>query len=383
MKSTPKKILSLFMSLLMLLSVTSGLTFTSFADDEIKTYGEFEYKTDGSDIYIYQYTGTDADVVIPSEIDGMKVTALGYPCYNGSIFDLEAKIKSVTIPETVTDVFVGAVINPCLKNIYVDENNASYCSEDGVVFNKDMTEIITFPSAKSGSYYEVPDSVTKIRAYAFCSNTLITEIKLPDSITEINDGAFSGCVALKSINIPNEVQHLGGGVFENCSSLESIEIPDGITEISGWLFTQCWSLKKVILPNTITSIGKYAFYTCINLEEINFPDSLAKIDFLTFAHCYALKNVTIPAGVTDIDLSAFNGCTSLPEFNVDENNSKYISVDGVLYSKDMTTLVAFPNDNPDDITKSAADINSDGKVTSAEARNILRFAARLANTIDG
>lgn len=226
MKSTPKKILSLFMSLLMLLSVTSGLTFTSFADDEIKTYGEFEYKTDGSDIYIYQYTGTDADVVIPSEIDGMKVTALGYPCHNGSIFDLEAKIRSVTIPETVTDVFVGAVINPFLKNIYVDENNAVYRSEDGVLFNKDMTEIITSPSAKSGSY-------------------------------------------------------------------------------------------------------------------------------------------------------------SLPEFNVDENNSNYISADGVLYSKDMTTLVAFPSGKSGDFTKSAADINSDGKVTSAEARNILRFAARLANTIDG
>lgn len=226
MKSIPKKILSLFLSLLMLLSVTSGLTFTSFADDEIKTYGEFEYKTDGSDIYIYQYTGTDADVVIPSEIDGMKVTVLGGYSHTNTIFDPEAKIRSVTIPETVTDVFVGAVINPFLKNIYVDENNAVYRSEDGVLFNKDMTEIITSPSAKSGSY-------------------------------------------------------------------------------------------------------------------------------------------------------------SLPEFNVDKNNSKYISVDGVLYSKDMTTLVAFPNGNPDDITKSAADINSDGKVTSAEARNILRFAARLAKTIDG
>lgn len=207
MKSTPKKILSLFMSLLMLLSVTSGLTFTSFADNTTRTYGDFEYTVlDDSTVSIKMYTGSDTDVVIPSEIDGMKVTALGYPYYS-LIFDPEAKIKSVTIPETVTDVFVGAVINPFLKNIYVDENNAVYRSEDGVLFNKDMTEIITFPSAKSGSYYEVPDSVTKIRAYAFCSNTLITEIKLPDSITEINDGAFSGCVALKSINIPNEVQH--------------------------------------------------------------------------------------------------------------------------------------------------------------------------------
>ena len=360
MKPTPKRILSLFMSLLTLLSVTSGLTFTSFADDEIKTYGDFEYKTDGSDIYIYQYTGTDADVVIPSEIDGMKVTALGCS-YHSLIFDPETKIRSVTIPETVTDVFVGAVINPCLKNIYVDENNASYRSEDGVLFNKDMTEIITYPSAKSGSYYEVPDSVTKIGAFAFCSNILIREIKLPDSITEIDDEAFGGCYLLKSINIPNGVKHLGAGVFENCFSLESMEIPDGITEISGWLFTQCWSLKKVILPDTITSIGEYTFYNCINLEEINFPGSLTKIDFLTFAHCYALKNVTIPAGVTDIDLSAFNGCTSLTEFNVDENNSNYISADGVLYSKDMTTLVAFPNGKSGDfvIPDSVTDIGSD------------------------
>lgn len=132
----------------MLLSVTSGLTFTSFADDEIKTYGDFQYTIDGSDIYIYKYTGTDTDVVIPSEIDGMKVTALGYPYYNITIFDSKAKIKSVTIPDTVTDVFVGAFINSCLKNIYVDENNTSYRSEDGILFNKDMTELVSHTRAR-------------------------------------------------------------------------------------------------------------------------------------------------------------------------------------------------------------------------------------------
>ena len=129
----------------------------------------------------------------------------------------------------------------------MEENNQSYCSEDGVLFNKDKTELIQYPSKKADKQYVIPSSVTSI-----------------------GDNAFYGCSSLTSIEIPSSVTSIGNGAFSRCSSLTSIEIPEGVTSIRNGAFSGCSSLTSIDIPNSVTSIGASAFSSCSKLTTINY-----------------------------------------------------------------------------------------------------------------
>ena len=94
--------------------------------------------------------------------------------------------------------------------------------------------------------------------------------------------------------------------------------------------------------HTVTEIDDSGFEFCRELKNITIPDSVDSIGVLAFAGCTSLKSVTIPDSVTFIDTSAFNACTSLPAIDVDSGNDNYQSIDGVVFSKDGTTLILCP-----------------------------------------
>ena len=106
----------------------------------------------------------------------------------------------------------------------------------------------------------------------------------------------------------------------------------------------------VEIPDTIedkpvTSIGMNAFSACESLTDITLPDSLKDIGSRAFNRCTSLKSVNIPQSVTSIYYTAFDNCTSLESFTVDENNTAYSSADGVLFNKDQTILMQYPQGN--------------------------------------
>ena len=107
---------------------------------------------------------------------------------------------------------------------------------------------------------------------------------------------------------------------------------------------------KVVIPETIEGyevkwISSYAFSSCKNITEITMPDSVTEIGEWAFSNCKNLTELTIPDGVTEIGDSAFLGCKSLTEITVSPDNKNYVSVDGVLFTKNMSTLVAYPAGN--------------------------------------
>ena len=120
------------------------------------------------------------------------------------------------------------------------------------------------------------------------------------------------------------VTSIGNNAFYGCSSLTSITIPEGVTEIGDYAFFYCSSLTSITIPEVVTSIGGGAFYDCSSLTSI-----------------------TIPEGVTEIGGAAFVGCSSLTSIDVALDNNSYTSINGVLFSKDKTILIKYPEGKKD------------------------------------
>lgn len=111
------------------------------------------------------------------------------------------------------------------------------------------------------------------------------------------------------------------------------------------MFCGCSSLASITIPDSVTSIGGGAFYGCSKLTDITIPNSVTSIGDTAFGDCRSLTSVTIPNSVTNIGISPFRSCTSLTDITVDSANENYSSIDGVLFNKEKTMLIQFPNGN--------------------------------------
>ena len=135
------------------------------------------------------------------------------------------------IGSSVTDIgFDTFAFCGSLMAITVNPDNSAYSSVDGILFNKNQSEIARYPQAKAGSYI-IPPSVATIGRGAFSYCLGVTKLTIPQTVTTIKDRAFEGCRSLTKLTIPNSVTTMGDYTFAGCSSLTSIAIGTGITRI--------------------------------------------------------------------------------------------------------------------------------------------------------
>ena len=238
-----------------------------------------------------------------------------------------------------------------LEEVQVDENNTVYASIDGVLFTKDISKLIYYPSGASRNVYNIPEGVISIQSAAFYDCNSLTSITLPDSVTSIGYGAFQSCTGLKSVTLSDSVTEIGGSAFYYCTNLASITIPNSVTEIGDYAFYECTSLESVTIPDSVTSIGDSAFYGCRGLTSVTIPDSVTSIGGYTFRDCRGLESVEIGNAVTNIGYYAFNCCTSLKSITIPDsvtsiNAEAFSDCDGlesIYIGKSLKTLSAlFP-----------------------------------------
>ena len=302
-------------------AMVEAFGFVENGGDKPVESNDFEYsELDDGTLEISRYTGVDAEVVIPSEIDGKKVTSIGRDAFSWC-----SSLSSITIPDGVTSIddyaFFGCT---SLTSIIIPDSVTSIgCyafahtkwlenmqKKDTLVV---VNGILIDGTASSGEV-SIPESVTSIGIHAFHECLGLTSITIPESVKSIGYSAFKGCTNLSSITIPNSVTSIGDSAFAFCKSLTSL--PDGITSIGDYAFESCHGLKNLTIPDGVTSIGKFAFQSCQGLESVIISDSVTSIGFDAFYHCSSLERVTIPESVTSIDIQAFYDCDSLERITI-------------------------------------------------------------------
>ena len=341
-----RKIIAIVTSVFMALTVCMIPTGFVAADDgtEVKCTEGIA----GGAIYFDPSTNTitkcDSAVtsaVIPSEIDGEPVTAIGYNAFR----ECDA-LTSVTIPDSVT---------------VIKEHAFDDCSN--------MTDVA------------IPGSVTSIGDSAFRECDALTSVTLPDGILSIGAMAFYSCDEITSIDIPKSVTTIGDEAFNCCNNLNSLtvnannsnystendvlfdkektlliqylrakrktsySIPDTVREIGYSAFYNSSNLKSIWLPNNLESIADKAFCGCSSLTGITIPNGVTAIGNEAFASCSKLLTVAIPDSVTSIGNDAFKPCKSLISITVGDNNEYYASDNGVLYDKKQKALLLYPSAN--------------------------------------
>jgi hypothetical protein len=237
---------------------------------EVLTFGDYKYTLleDGT-VEIVKYTGSDADIEIPGEINDAAVTSIGE-----EVFEHCETIKSIVIPDGVKTI-------------------GNYA----------------FSGCESIESLVIPDSVEFIDRGAFSYCTNLKSIKLPDGLKQIASLTFVECSNLDSVVIPDSVENISGEAFYGCSGLKSITLPKGLKKIGHGVFYACISLEDITIPEGVEQISGMAFSSCNNLENVVIPDSVKTIGEYSFSGCHNLKSITIPASVTEIGENAFEDVT--------------------------------------------------------------------------
>ena len=175
-------------------------------------------------------------------------------------------INDIELSENVEYIGLSAFDGMKIQNIEIAEGNKYYSDIDGILFNKDKTEIIFYPGKRNAKTYEIPSGVKKINDYAFHNASWLEKIEIPDGVTEIGDYAFN--VALKDIELPDSIKTIGEGAFSGTQNSEFI-IPEGVENVGNYAFSWCKQLKKITIPASVKSIGGNVFFST-ELEEIHF-----------------------------------------------------------------------------------------------------------------
>ena len=284
-------------------------------------------------------------------------------------FCYSRELEQITIPKNVKSIGAQAFNTYGeLTELNVQSGNKYFSSSEGVLFNKDKTTLIQYPSNKTGKSYKIPETVTEIGDHTFAYSKL-KEIDIPDSVEVIGERAFFSA-AIEEFNIPASVKEIRSWAFAGCGEVESfsvakankyycadandvlynkdmtvlmnfpaekdlesyiipngvvtiadhafdspglfnISIPDSVEYIEEYAFSNCYNLNQIELPADLKELGWGAFDYCENLKEIVLPDALDTIQFDTFRGCVSLKKVVLPKNLTTIEDYAFFGCDSL------------------------------------------------------------------------
>ncbi len=246
--------------------------------------------------------GTDKHITFPKEIDGIVVTELAEK------FTCTSNITSVKIMDTMLKP-EGLVWCETLEKVLVDDDSTRYTVIDGILYNKKVTELICYPSAKQDREYIAPKTVTEtyglqqmliknkfLKDVTFtgvvpdCSNTNIEKVKISGNIAYIPEGAFRGCKNLKTVEMGKKVDYIERDAFYSCTSLQNVKLSNNLRSIYGSAFKKT-KIKKVTIPKSVDYIGYDAFPSKTKIMKSSYLRKVVN-PWNKSQHCYKAYVIT-------------------------------------------------------------------------------------------
>ena len=221
-------------------------------------------------------------------------------------------IQHITIPSSVTSLHKASLRGmEYLEEIIVKEDNLNYASVDGVLYNKDLTILMQYPSHKTDAEYSVLNGTLTINEEAFWHNDTskyfginLKVINIPESVINFELLKYPSSIrfcCLETINIA-----------ESNATYSSV---DGVVFDKGRTTLYCYPVakedKSYTIPETVTSLGQYSFKENALLTEVAISNGVTALSAYTFYECTALTSVTIPSSVTSINSNAFYNCKNI------------------------------------------------------------------------
>lgn len=326
-------------------SAFSGCTtLTAFTVKGSNSYFKTEkgvmYSKDGKTLLHYPSGRADENYTVKDGIENIGDYA----------FSDSEKLLKIKLPDSVVSISAHA-FEKCDK-LY------SVTMPDGVEKIGDYA----FYECMSLPLKDLPASLTSIGAHAFDYCKSIREITIPDSVNSIGDCAFYKCESLQKAFLPASLARYGYRVFAGCGMLESFVISPECANFAvtdGVLYTANGKTlveypygkdtANVTISDGVEEIRAYSFFRTYEgyedddddlIRTVNF-NSVSKIGAYAFANRKSLKKIDLPQQIKEVSATAFNQCTGIESFNVAKGGG-YVSVGGVLFSKDKKTIVAYP-----------------------------------------
>ena len=295
-------------------------------------------------------------------------------------------LTTVNIPVSLTNMG-DWVFDACtaLTQINVASGNTAYCSENGILFNKDKTTLICYPAGKPETDYTIPSSVTVIGVNAFSDCTTLTSITLPASVTTLEKFAFFNCFRLTKIMVlattPPTVAHLDAfysvnsdiPVYVPASSLAAYQAAAVWKEFTNLqaILTGRFTVDNLTYQHQETDPGTVELTNCGNLSgsaldipaTVTYDGNEYTVTSISNGALrdLSLTTITIPHSVNSISGYVFSKCSALTQINVDESNTTYCSENGILFNKDKTTLVCYPAGKPESTYTVPSSVTTIGK----------------------
>ena len=141
---------------------------------------------------------------------------------------------------------------------------------DGVVYTKDGTELVAYPSGRRDNEYIMPEGVKKIRNDVFNDNRYVQRVTFCEGFEEIGDRAFMACYIPFDIVFPDSLKSIGESAFESVTGLMFTGFPEGFETLGDRAFAYCQSLHCLTVPKSIKYIGSKAFYDCTGMARMYF-----------------------------------------------------------------------------------------------------------------
>lgn len=403
-----KKVISLLMSFVMLLSVTAGVDLSAYAADATSgKCGDSAYWNYDEDTKTLTISGSgrmnnysnSSDT--PWERIYKKIKNIyienNIICIGDHAFEWFENLTSVKIPNSVTSIGDCAFLTcRSLTSVTIPDSvtiigDFAFCdcsSLTSVTISNNVTSIgySVFDSCDNLESVTIPNSVTSIDDHAFEGCRNLISVTIPNSVTSIGDFAFYICDSLTSVTIPNSVTSIGENAFDYCTSLTSVTIPNSVISIGDGAFGLCDSLTKVIISNSITNIGDYVFSGCSSLTNVMIPDKVTSIGYRTFEGCSSLTNITIPNSIISIGAYAFYDCKNLKDayYSGTEEQWKKVLIDNSDDSNRflLQSTIHYNSTLPDDIKYGVDSENFGNDITGCvgdEIKTLLVYTSEKGN----